>query len=168
MPEFADDVKLLLQVDSLSDCRKLQADLSIFETWCTSNNLYLNTKKCAIVSYTRKLEAFLFDYSLCNNVLNRCSDMKDLGVIFDTKLTFSKHIDFIVSKPFALFGFIRRNTRDFKDPNLVRSRLEYCSLIWNPYYDVYSGKIERVQKVFTKYALYNMIWDDGPPSYTSR
>lgn len=28
---FADDVKLLLQVDSLSDCRKLQADLSILK-----------------------------------------------------------------------------------------------------------------------------------------
>lgn len=124
----------------------------------------------------KKVGTTIFNYKINAQSLNRSYEIKDLGILFDSKLSFASHIDFIVSKSFAMIGFIRRNSGDFKDPmtlrslyiSLVRSRLEYCSFIWNPFYEVHSCKIERVQKIFTKIALRMLRWPDGLPSYTSR
>lgn len=152
---FADDVKLFSVVRDYSDSCKVQQDLDALAQWCSLNRLELNLNKCFVLTFSRKaMNTIVYNYELNNCAISRCNEMKDLGVIFDSKLTFSKHVDYIVSKAFAMIGFIRRNTSEFKDPftlkslyiSLVRSRLEYCSLIWSPYYDIHSNRIERVQK----------------------
>jgi hypothetical protein len=61
--------------------------------------------------------------------------MNDLGVMFDDKLTFNVHIDYIVSRAMKCLGFIKRFGREFKDPHVfkvlyctyVRSILEFAS-----------------------------------------
>jgi hypothetical protein len=91
-----------------------------------------------------------------------------MGVIIDEKMNFSEHIDVMVGKAFAMLGIIRRLSFEFKDPytlrslytSLVRSKLEYASCVWSPFYDVRVDKVERVHRRFIRYALRCLGWTD--------
>lgn len=172
---FADDLKLYFPIRDISDCEKLQTDLDTLSKWCYENFININISKCCFVSYTHVINPIYFNYSISGQQLERVTKVKDLGVIFDAKLTFAFHIDYIVSRAYSMLGFIRRNSSDFKDAytlkslyvSLVRSILEYCSIVWNPCYSGPSNRIERIQKLFTKTAL-KLIWPGVLPSYEAR
>lgn len=100
------------------------------------------------------------------NDLERVSLIKDLGVTIDSKACFNEHVAVTTSKAFATLGFLRRNASDFVDLfalktiycSLVRSQLEYAVQVWAPYYAVQADRIERIQKVFARYALRRVPW----------
>lgn len=62
-----------------------------------------------------------------------------------------------------MLGFVIRNGKVFQHPHtklvlynsLIRSILEYCSVIWRPHYASHSLRIERVQKRFIQYLGYS-------------
>jgi hypothetical protein len=101
---------------------------------------------------------------LGRTVLDRVSFINDLGVIMD--MNFSEHIHVMVDKAFAMLGFIRRLSFEFRDPytlrslytSLVRPKLKYVSCVWSPYYDVRVDKAERVQRRFIRYFLRGLGW----------
>ena len=92
----------------------------------------------------------------------RVYDIKDLGVTFTASFSFTKHINDITAKSFRFLGFIKRSMKSFKDPavlfslynSYIRSKLEYCSVIWSPSARNLSDKIERVQKKFLKFVCF--------------
>ena len=53
---------------------------------------------------------------------------------------------------------------------LVRSVLEYASVVWNPNFEIHSNRIESVQKQFLLFDLRKIGWVRGQnlPSYNSR
>ncbi|GBM02759.1 hypothetical protein AVEN_40825-1 [Araneus ventricosus] len=53
------------------------------------------------------------DYKINNLVSSRSNSVKDLGIIFDTKLDFSQDIDAMVSKAYRKLGILKRKTREF-------------------------------------------------------
>ena len=63
-----------------------------------------------------------------------------------------------------MLGFIIRLSQDFQDKDVlitlfsayVRSKLEYCSLVWNPIYDCYIKSIESVQRKFLKFLIFRI------------
>ena len=67
------------------------------------------------------------------------------------KLNFGEHIHEKINKAYLMLGIIKRN---FKHLNIqcftllyksmVRSHLDYCSIVWNPYH---KGDIEALEKV---------------------
>jgi hypothetical protein len=105
---------------------------------------------------------------LGGTLLDRISSINDLGVIMDEKMNFSEHIDVMVGKAFAMLGFIRRLSFEFRDPytlrslytSLVRPKLKYASSVWSPFYEVCVNKVERVQRKFIRYALRGLCWTD--------
>jgi hypothetical protein len=107
-----------------------------------------------------------FSYNLGGTVLDRVSSINDLGVIMDERMTFSEHVDVMVTKAFAMLRFIRRLSFEFRDPytlkslykSLVRPKLEYASCVRNLFYDVCVDREERVQKRFIRYALRGLGW----------
>ena len=113
----------------------------------------------------------VYDYSIGESLLNRVYEIKDLGVYFTPNLNFSLHINKIVSKSFQMLGFVKRVTKVFNDTktlmmlynSYIRSRLEYCSQIWNPSSRAKINKLERVQKKFLKHlsfkrrVMYNQL-----------
>ena len=159
---FADDLKIFSEIRSLEDCFLLQSKLNIINEWCKSNKLTLNVQKCKVVTYSRKKTTIIHSYAIDDMALERCVSIKDLGVIFDAKLTFADHIEYIVSSALKSYGFIIRNCRNFYNIDslialfntLVRSKLEYASIIWYPIYDCYIKDIERVHRKFLKYLAF--------------
>jgi hypothetical protein len=100
--------------------------------------------------------------------------MTDLGVILDSKLSFREHIDSVVNKGSAMFGFIERLSWEYRDPytlkvfyiTYVRSKLEYANCVWQPFYVSHINRIERIQEKFIKHALRQFRWNvnlDLPP-----
>jgi hypothetical protein len=74
----------------------------------------------------------------------------------------------MVCKAFAILGFIRRLSFEFRDPytlrclytSLVPPNLECASFVWSPFYDVRVDKGERVQRRIIRYALRSLGWTD--------
>lgn len=159
---YADDLKLFARVDSLSDVNFLQNQLHLLWQWCSQNKLDLNAGKCKVMSFTRKNEPILHHYSLGSSVLERVDVFRDLGVYFDSNLSFSFHVQQIVKSAHKMLGFIIRNSNEFRGLNAlrslyyayVRSKLEYCTTVWSPYYEVHKMTVERVQRKFLKYIFY--------------
>lgn len=123
------------------------------------NKLDLNVSKCYVCSYTRKPTPLIYDYTLQSSLLVRVNTIRDLGVSFDTKILFDEHINNIVNKASRALGFVLRMSAEFSSVKTfkilycayVRSHLEYASQVWNPRYDVYSSRLERIQKRFLRY-----------------
>lgn len=77
-----------------------------------------------------------------------------------------------------MLGFIKRWSKEFRDPNItralyycyVRPHLEYASQVWSPHYNIHIERLESVQRNFTRFALKGILWSDplNVPSYENR
>ena len=158
---FADDIRITRTIKSTNDILSLQRIINRLKQWCDENDLHLNLDKCAILSIHRGWNPISTSYFYGNYEFKRVSEHRDLGVIIDNKLSFTSHIEFIVSKATSALGFLKRFCYDIRDLStlkaiyyaLVQSNLEYCSIVWSPFYAVYSKKIESVLKQFSMFAL---------------
>lgn len=169
---YADDLKLAFEIKKESDCRLLQNDVeSVFE-WSKQNKMLFNNEKCCVMTFGRKLSKIRYRYTLGNDRLTRVESTKDLGVMFDSRLTFHDHIIFLVKESFRRLGFVLRNCRDFRNSltikllyyALVRSKLEAGCCVWHPYESTYTLMLEKVQKTFLRY-LYKRIYTYYPYLY---
>lgn len=173
---FADDLKFFRAVNSSTEALLLQEDLNSLTAWCEDNLMSLNVSKCFSIRFTRKKKVYTHEYKIHDTVLAQVDNIVDLGITLDSKLRLHIHIDKICSKAFKNLGFILRNSRDFKSSNtkitlfnsIVRSGLEYCSVAWNPYYDVYIKRIESVQKRFLWHLTYSCNLAKKISSYNDR
>ena len=163
---YADDLKIIKKIENIQHCHELQSDLNRLYSWSCNNNLFLNINKCKFMTFCMKKNIIEHDYNIGCQVLERVKIFKDLGVLFDEQMTFRNHINIVVAKACSILGFICRLTRDFKNPDsirslycaLVRSNLEHASIIWNPAADIYKNRIESVQKKFILYYLHKIKW----------
>lgn len=174
---YADDVKLSLNITNHDDSSKLQSDLNNFSKWCKVNLMELNINKCKVMTFTR-YSPLSTKYFIMGNELVAVDSCIDLGIYFDRKLTFNTHVTYIVNKGNSVLYFIKRWSKEFKDPyvtknlftSLVRPILEYCSVVWDPQYILYIKSIESVQKQFLLFCLRHLQWDPTVhlPPYRSR
>lgn len=161
---FADDLKLSKCVTSDADVALLQSDLDLLAKWCNINGMELNTTKCSHIKFTRKINPIPSTYNIEGVTLNEVEVVKDLGILLDRKLTFATHTEYVISRVSKLLGFIIRNGRSFKRPqtkislynSLVRSIIEYGSVVWRPHYATHTLRIERIQKRFARHLAYSM------------
>ena len=79
--------------------------------------------------------------------------------MFDSKLNFKEHFNHIIGQAFKSLGFIIRTSRYFRSietvvllyVSLVRSKLEYASVVWSPHYNQHIEAIEKIQHKFTRF-----------------
>lgn len=159
---FADDLKIFTNIHSIEDCIRLQNDVNSIKVWCDVNRLHLNVSKCKVVTYSRKQLNLTYEYTIDGNTLVRESTIKDLGVIFDSQMTFIQHINTKTTEAVRMLGFIIRNCLSFTNAaalkilyaSYVRSKLEYAALIWNPHYYCHKYALESVQRRFLKFLYF--------------
>jgi len=91
--------------------------------------------------------------------------IKDLGILLSNDLSLNNHINIICNKALRVFAFIRRNYSEFKNRkcikvlyfSLVRSILEYGSVIWNPHQSNLISKMDRIQNRLYDYLHTKLI-----------
>ena len=157
---YADDLKMCRLID---ECVSLQECLNTINTWCKDNCLPLNASKCNVMSFGRK-KMYMFNYIVDNESLQRPDFIKDLGIYFDPKLSFNKHIEMTIASTFRSLGFVIRNCKGFKNLStlrllyvtFVRSRLEYASIVWSPIHNCNILQSEEIQRRFLKSAVYTL------------
>ena len=95
-------------------------------------------------------------YTTMNNVTKTTDThdkQKDLGVTFDSKLTFDQHISQVLNKATKMTKIIRR-TFQFLDKHtflpMVRSHLDYAMAVWHPYKIKHKIALENIQRRATK------------------
>ena len=105
--------------------------------------LSVNASKCNQVSYTAKHKIDTNYYISNNNTkhfIENFDHIKDLGVTFDSHLSFYDHIQEKINKADSMIGLIKRNFIHM-DKNtfcllykaLVRLHVEYAHSVWCPY-----------------------------------
>ena len=160
---YADDVKIFNRISSPEDARLLQADLDRLCRWSETWRLKLNPAKCKSITFTLRSSPFTTSYVLYGHQLERCSHMRDLGVILDSKLTFAEHIDATVCKANRMLGLLMRSMqlcsracrrRIDRAAALaaynahVRSIMEYGGIIWSGAAVTHLSRLERLQHRF--------------------
>lgn len=175
---YADDVKMYMIINSIADCEDLQQIVDHMQSWCSRNYLTLSINKCNVISFYRKKKPIRFDYSISGQILERVSQVRDLGVTLDCALTFKPHYNDVLNKANRQLGFIFKISEDFRDPlclralycSLVRSILEFSAVVWCPYQACWIARFESVQRKFVRYALRHLPWRDASnlPSYGDR
>ncbi|CAH2087231.1 unnamed protein product [Euphydryas editha] len=125
--------------------------------------MVINTKKSYHIKYTRKKNPLKSSYILNLDTLQEVSEIRDLGVVMDAQLRFKAHIDTVVKQAAKMLGFLKRNTKGFVSPktkiilfnSLVRSKLEFASVVWSPPFATYSQRLESIQRSFTRHLAFH-------------
>jgi hypothetical protein len=116
----------------------------------------LNAAKCKSISFNRNKKPIGFDYPIEGYELEHVEEIRDLGVIFDTRMSFLSHVETIISKSARMLGFIERISREFNDHytdkalfvSLVRPNFEYVARLWSPHQVCHSERVKVVQLNF--------------------
>ena len=150
---FADDTKLVHPIQYSSDTISLQSDLNSIITWSKNNNMKLNKDKFELITHIPPNKVQLHNlfkelpfntehttYSTGMDTIFSSNVVRDLGILIDSKLNWVDHINSVCKKGRQLSGWILNvfYSRDKRVMltlfnSLVRSRMEYCSQIWDPY-----------------------------------
>ena len=110
---FADNLKVLLTVTSLTDCVLLQTDIDSICNWCATNSVILKIDKTRVTTFTRKTNLLNYNYMLSRTNITRTDCIKDLEMVLDSKLLFHRHVDYTFSKSLKTLGLIRMLTSSF-------------------------------------------------------
>lgn len=84
---FADDSKFYRLIHHREHATGLQKDLDVLWDWTKSNHLFLNPAKCFFISFSSKQKRTETSYNMNGKMLSYSNTARDLGVIFDEKLT---------------------------------------------------------------------------------
>jgi hypothetical protein len=95
--------------------------------------------------------------------------------MLDSKLYVHRHVDFVYSQALRTLGLIRYVTHNFSSldclvvlyHSLIRSKLEYASVVWNNISLTDSNKIENIQRKFANLCYYLLLQADFLRNYKS-
>ena len=157
---FVDDVKLFTEISSKEDCEIFQNDLDALCEWSKKWKLSFHPQKCNILRLGKNNPNFKYALKDLKGIrfeLSQTSIVKDLGVLIDDKLSFSPHIEMIVSAASKLIGLTRRTILSLNNKNflllyktLIRPKLEYNNAVWWTNTKTDLMKLEGVQRRATK------------------
>jgi len=164
---YADDAKLYMQIKDINDCITLQHQLQHLEAWSIIWKLRFNSDKCKYMSLTRKVTPFQYKYVLNGKNLEKVHEFKDLGVIIESNLSWDKQIASQVKAANRMLYYVKRilglyAPREAKMrlyTSLVRSHLEFATVVWSPTTLSNLKLLESVQRRATKFILNDKYTD---------
>ena len=122
--------------------------------WCDLWRMKLNWSKTEtrIVSRSCTMHPQSPRLTIGGNVLKEPDDLVILGVTFDSKITFEKHLRSVSRAASQRLGILRKSWRVFHDRSLlgrcfrgfVLPVLEYCSAVWCSAADTHLKLLDRV------------------------
>ena len=118
---YADDVKIFRQITSPSDSQELQRDLDCLTAWSACWGLSLNPAKCKSFTITLRRAPLQITYNIGGTVLEHVDQIRDLGIIIDSKLTFAQHVDHAVKRANRALGLLMRSFQTGVRPGKFRT-----------------------------------------------
>ena len=155
---YADDSTLVAVMPSPGErvavSESMNRDLNRVSVWCNLWGMKVNVSKTKtmIVSRSRTVHPLLISLTLDGTVLKESADIVILGVTFDAKMTFERHLGFFFSAAAQRLGIMRKSWQVFHDWSLllrsfwsfVLPVLEYCSAVWCSAADSHLKLLDRV------------------------
>ena len=100
---YADDIKIYLEITNDADCATLQTFIDKITVWSHSWQLKLANNKCQHSRIGLSRAVCYADYYVSGVKLPTAHNVRDLGVLIDSRLTFRDHINSIVSRGCLLY-----------------------------------------------------------------
>ena len=162
---FADDTILYRITNTLEDQLILQQDLKKLEQWAKDWGMRFNAGKCHVLTVNKGPHRNPFFYELDNTVLSSVEHEKYLGCTIHQDMDWSSHVNLTATKASQTLGFIKRNLKGCPEElrrlayvSLVRSSMEYASVIWDPYEGVDAGRLEKIQRKAVRWIKNDYNW----------
>ena len=154
---YADDGTLYSLVDSVhqrSDViSSLNQDLTKIKAWADRWKVIFEPTKCHAMIISRKRTPFHCNLYYDGKSLPVEKEIKVLGVTFDSKLTWNKHLSNVSGRAGQKLGALRRISSKLSVPgratvykSQVRSVMEYSSLAWMGAAPTHLKKLDSVQE----------------------
>uniref|UniRef100_A0A914PWI2 Reverse transcriptase domain-containing protein n=1 Tax=Panagrolaimus davidi TaxID=227884 RepID=A0A914PWI2_9BILA len=172
---FADDLKTLYSYN-IKDFDKsvLQNAINDIIEWCDENSMDLSTPKTHHIQFGKPNDASV--YKIKETQIEKTETVRDLGIFISNNLSFSNHIDNIVSNATKkLFSITKKVVTNNKSiliklfNTYIRPSLEYCSPLFNIQKLKSADQLETPQRKFTR-ILYRRIYGftSNVPTYEER
>ena len=156
---YVDDTRVTRTLNNPSmDCQSLQQDLQAIYKWAIEVNMVFNGDKFEMLRFwpgrTPKPGHLYTDPD--GNPIEEKSHLRDLGIQISSDLSFSIHIENVVSASTQMVGWVLRTFRRRSKTimmilwkSMIQSRLDYCSQLWSPQDQTSISKLEGVARTFT-------------------
>ena len=151
---FADDTSVYVTDKSASSLqRRLQSVIDRLSLWFRSWAVTVNPSKSALMVLTTRRSVPVVSVNLDGSNISQVSTHKHLGVTFNSRLSWSDHVDTIVKKTSCKVGLLRRIRR--RVPPLVlrsiyltcvRPVLEYACGSWSGLSAQDCLRLDRIQR----------------------
>ena len=156
---YVDDTRANRSIaDTEVDCDALQADLQAIYRWAEEVNMIFNGDKFEMLRYwPRNGTKPHYSYKdPSGGDIEEKKHLRDLGVEISNDLTFSIHVENVMTAANKLAGWalrtFRRRSRKLMLTlwkSLIQCKLDYCSQLWSPHSQASIAKLESVAKHFT-------------------
>ena len=108
---FADDTTVTCNGSNFNEVKNTAEEVLVrIKDWLICDRLSLNVNKSSFMIFTNKSVPHDFTLHISNNVITLVNSTRFLGVIIDSKLKFSFHIDVLAGKVSRVAGVIRKVT----------------------------------------------------------
>lgn len=162
---YADDSTMFSAAHSSAELKKnLSDELLTISKWVQINKLILNIEKTKCIIFSQKYNisrAADLNLFIDGTPVEQVTDVTLLGVILDNTLSWSKHIDHIVSSMGKGIAVARKcsafiSSLVLKDvvQSIVLSHLEYCPIIWSSASEKHLKKLQIVQNRAARLVLH--------------
>ena len=152
---FADDTKIYKHVKNPEDGIALQKDLDKLQDWSKEWMLYFNVEKCKVMH--SGINNPHIQYHMNNIPLSTTNKERDLGVLINSNLKVSDHVNAITKKANQMLGIVKHSFSYLNVEKLkilykgyVRPHLEYAVQSWSPFLKKDIEAIEKIQRKATK------------------
>ena len=111
---FADDLLVLTRGKCTLDAENYaNQDLQKIENWARENKLHFNENKSKVLLVTKKTsrDNRTLNVYLNNKRLEQVSELKYLGIYFDSRFSFDRHVDYITGKCTPIINMLAKSAK---------------------------------------------------------
>merc|ERR1712090_112475 len=146
------------KIEKELDKEDMQKYLEAIYDWAEKSKMKFNENKFEQMAHGLVNEVTIDPYKNSNGEEIEIKETaKDLGVMASNDLMFKEHIGRITTSNKVIMGMLLRtfSTRE-REPMIrifnsyIKSKLEYCNIVWSPSEQKGINYIENIQRTFTK------------------
>ena len=164
---YADDLQLYVSFNKTlisSGVQRANEDIASVSEWAKANALQINPNKskCILIGKANLEPTNIPHISINNASIPLCTSVKNLGIMMNSNLTWSDHINSIVKKAFYALHFLNRlrdllpeRIKKTLTQTLVLSHVDYCDSLISGLTMKQNQKLQRIQNACVRY-VYNI------------